>query len=100
MINLTIDNFADANDLFDYIDKYEVPGHLPFTTGQVEAIYDFIKRNYPRRFFNAEDIYREWTGYSSMKEACSELGYDLSVDLINDYTVLFVTDTGEVVVAV
>ena len=100
MINLTINNFADANDLFDYIALDEaVYGHS-FTTGQIEVIYDFYKQNYPDRIISSDDIYRDWTGYDSMEDACDDLGYEMGVDLMDDYTVLYVADTGEVVVAV
>lgn len=100
MINLTINNFTDANDLFDYISQDEAVYDQSFTTGQIEVIYDFYKQNYPDRIISADDIYRDWTGYDSMEDACSDLGYDTSIDLMDDYTVLFVADTGEVVVAV
>lgn len=100
MINLTINNFADANDLFDYIAWNEAEHCQSFTTGQIEVIYDFYKQHCPDKVFSADDIYRDWTGYDSMEAACSDLGYDMSVDLMDDYTVLFVVDTGEVVVAV
>lgn len=95
MTNLTIKNFRDANELYDYFVQYCRGGS--FTRNQMEAIYDFFNDCAPDVEIDVFGICCEFTGYDSIDEALDEYDCESVDELENKVCVLYATN-GEVVV--
>lgn len=96
MINLTINNFSSAAELHDLFKAYDRGDN--FTLGQMEAIYNLYKEVAPDTIIDVIGICCEFTGYDSIESALEAYGYESKRELENNVLVLYVEDTGEVVI--
>ena len=95
MSNLTIKNFRDANELYDYFAQYCRGGS--FTHNQMEAIYDFFNDLAPDVKIDVYDICCKFTGYDSLDAVLDEYDCESVDELENNVCVLYAPN-GEVVV--
>lgn len=95
MTNLTIKNFCDADELYDYFVQYGRGDN--FTRKQMEVIYDLFNDCAPDVEIDVIGICCEFTGYDSIEEALEEYDCESVHELENKVCVLYARD-GEVVV--
>lgn len=95
MINLTIKNFSNSDELHRYFTEYDRGDN--FSPTQMQLIYDLFTEAAPNSVIDVIGICCEFSGYSSIKEAMKDLGYKNVRDL--EYNcIVYRARNGEVVV--
>lgn len=95
MTNLTIKNFCNSDELYDYFVQYNRGDN--FTRKQMEAIYDLYNECAPNAEIDVIGICCEFTGYDSLDDALEAYDCESKRELENKVCVLYARG-GEVVV--